>query len=148
MVEQSCPEQESDDDPEELFSLAIGLVPPWLVDHVTFTVEEKRMDLHINFPKDRPFACSVCGEECPVHDTHDRGSRKRLHILPRCFCVCISPKPRSKKIRAAPMGPTSLTRCAAGTYFLSPMPSPITSSVHVLKDLSTHLKNQEYNAAQ
>ena len=33
---------------EELFSLAIGLVPPWLVDHVTFTLEEKRLDLHIN----------------------------------------------------------------------------------------------------
>ena len=28
--------------PEDLFSLAIGLVPPWLVDHVTFTVEEGR----------------------------------------------------------------------------------------------------------
>lgn len=57
--------------PEELFSLALGLVPPWLVDHVTFTVEEKRLDLHINFPKGSRFACSVCGEECPVHDTRD-----------------------------------------------------------------------------
>ena len=57
--------------PEELFSLAIGLVPPWLVDHVTFTVEEKRLDLHINFPKGSRFACPVCGEGCPVHDTHD-----------------------------------------------------------------------------
>ena len=36
---------------EDLFSVAIGLVPPWLVDHVTFTVEEKRLDLHINFPQ-------------------------------------------------------------------------------------------------
>ena len=41
--------------PEELFSLALGLVPPWLVDHVTFTVEEKRLDLHINFPKGSRF---------------------------------------------------------------------------------------------
>ena len=57
--------------PEELFSLALGLVPPWLVDDVTFQVEEKRLDLHINFPKGSRFACSVCGEECPVHDTRD-----------------------------------------------------------------------------
>ena len=56
---------------EELFSLAIGLVPPWLVDHVTFTVEEKRLDLHINFPAGSRFACPVCGEECPVHDTRE-----------------------------------------------------------------------------
>ena len=57
--------------PEDLFSLALGLVPPWLVDHVTFTVEEKRLDLHINFPKGRRFACPVCGEACPVNDTRD-----------------------------------------------------------------------------
>ena len=57
--------------PEELFALAIGLVPPWLVEHVTFAVEEKRLDLHINFPKGSRFACPVCGEECPVHDTRD-----------------------------------------------------------------------------
>ncbi|MGC8733253.1 MAG: ISL3 family transposase [Halothiobacillaceae bacterium] len=56
---------------EELFSLAIGLVPPWLVDHVTFTLEEKRLDLHINFPAGSRFACPVCGEECPVHDTRE-----------------------------------------------------------------------------
>ena len=56
---------------EELFSLAIGLVPPWLVDHVTFTVEEKLLDLHINFPAGSRFACTVCGEECPVHDTRE-----------------------------------------------------------------------------
>ena len=56
---------------EDLFSLAIGLVPPWLVEHVTFAVEEKRLDLHINFPKGSRFACPVCGEECPVHDTRD-----------------------------------------------------------------------------
>ena len=36
---------------QELFSLALGLVPPGLVDDVTFQVEEKRLDLHINFPK-------------------------------------------------------------------------------------------------
>ncbi len=57
--------------PEELFSLAIGLVPPWLVDHVTFTVEEKWLDLHINFPAGSRFACPVCGQECPVHDTRE-----------------------------------------------------------------------------
>ncbi len=41
------------------------------MDHVTFTVEEKRLDLHINFPKGSRFACPVCGEACPVHDTRD-----------------------------------------------------------------------------
>ena len=57
--------------PEKLFSLALGLVPPWLVDHVTFTAEEKRLDLHINFPKGSRFACPVCGEACSLHDARD-----------------------------------------------------------------------------
>ncbi len=31
-------------DQEQLFSLALGLVPPWVVDDVTFKVEDKRLD--------------------------------------------------------------------------------------------------------
>ena len=47
---------------EKLFSRAIGLVPPRLEDHVTFMMEEKCLDLHINFPKGSRLACPVCGE--------------------------------------------------------------------------------------
>ena len=56
-------------DQEQLFSLALGLVPPWLVDGVTFSAREKRLDLHIDFPRGSRFPCQVCGRECPVHDT-------------------------------------------------------------------------------
>lgn len=56
---------------QELVSLALGLVPPWLVDDVTFTVEDKRLDLHINFPQGSRFACPVCGAECPLHDIRE-----------------------------------------------------------------------------
>ena len=46
---------------QELFSLAIGLVPPWMVDDVTFKIEEKRLDLHVTCPKGSHFSCPVCG---------------------------------------------------------------------------------------
>ena len=81
--------------PEELFSLALGLVPPWLVDHVAFTVQEKRLDLHINFPKGSRFACPVRGAECPVHDIQEKTWRHMdffqheayLHTrVPRVMC--------------------------------------------------------------
>lgn len=62
-------------DENQLFSLAIGSVPPWLADHMTFTVEEKRLDLHINFSAGSRFACPACGEECPVHDTGEHAWR-------------------------------------------------------------------------
>ncbi len=49
------------DQGNQLFTLALGLVPPWAVDDVRFTVEEKRLDLHVNFPKGSHFPCPVCG---------------------------------------------------------------------------------------
>ena len=59
-------------DEDKLFTLALGLVPPWMVDDVTFKLEEKRLELHINFPKGSRLACPVCGQECPVHDTQEK----------------------------------------------------------------------------
>ncbi len=81
---------------QELFSLALGLVPPWLVDDVAFKGEDKRPDLHINFPQGSRFACPVCGEECPVHDTREHTWRHMnffqhkayLHArVPRVKCL-------------------------------------------------------------
>jgi transposase len=59
-------------DQNQLFTLALGLVPPWMVDDVTFKVEEKRLDLHVTFPKGSRFSCPVCGAECPVHDVQEK----------------------------------------------------------------------------
>jgi transposase len=67
--------------PEELFSLELRLIPPWLVEHVTFTVEEKRLDLHINFPKGSRFACPVCGEVCPIRDTRDHTTWRHMDFF-------------------------------------------------------------------
>ena len=59
-------------DQGQLFTLALGLVPPWMVDDVRFTVEEKRLDLHVNFPKGSHFPCPICGQDSPVHDTQEK----------------------------------------------------------------------------
>ncbi len=45
------------------------MVPPWQPDRVTFSVEGKRLGLHIDSPRGSRFACPVCGQECPGHDT-------------------------------------------------------------------------------
>ena len=57
---------------QQLFTLALGLVPPWAVDDVWFTVEEKRLDLHVNFPRGSHFPCPICGQDCPVSDTQEK----------------------------------------------------------------------------
>ena len=60
------------DQGNQLFTLALGLVPPWMVDDVRFTAEEKRLDLHVNFPRGSQFPCPVCGQDCPVYDTQEK----------------------------------------------------------------------------
>lgn len=54
----------------DLFQLALGLVPPWLVKGVKFDADKKRLDLEIDFTRGGLFACSGCGKpDCPTHDT-------------------------------------------------------------------------------
>ena len=57
---------------QQLFTLALGLVPPWAVDDVRFMVEEKRLDLHVNFPRGSHFPWPICGQGFPVYDTLEK----------------------------------------------------------------------------
>ena len=49
----------------QLFTLALGLVPPWMVVDVNFKLEAKRLDLHIDFPKGIRFACPSVVRNAP-----------------------------------------------------------------------------------
>jgi transposase len=54
----------------DLFQLALGLIPPWLVKAANFDAERKRLDIEIDFATGGRFPCPECGKaECPVHDT-------------------------------------------------------------------------------
>jgi transposase len=53
----------------ELFQVALGLLPPWLVDHCTFTPEPGRLDIHLDFPRGSTFPCPLCAAPCKAYDT-------------------------------------------------------------------------------
>jgi transposase len=53
----------------ELFQAALGLLPPWLVDHCTFTVESGRLDIYLDFPRGSAFACPLCAASSKAYDT-------------------------------------------------------------------------------
>jgi hypothetical protein len=54
----------------DLFQLALGLVPPWMVVDAKFDADQKRLDIEIDFKTGGRFACPKCGKaDCPVHDT-------------------------------------------------------------------------------
>ena len=61
--------------PESLFSVALGIIPPWEVEGVSFSKENKRLDIKIGFRRGATFPCPVCGTDAPVHDTSEKSWR-------------------------------------------------------------------------
>ena len=53
----------------ELFQAALGLLPPWLVNRCTFTVESGRLDLYLDFPPGSAFPCPLCSAPSKAYDT-------------------------------------------------------------------------------
>ena len=54
----------------DLFQLALGLVPPWMVKACNFDAAKKRLDIEIDFARGGRFACPQCATpDCAVHDT-------------------------------------------------------------------------------
>jgi len=53
----------------ELFQAALGLLPPWLVDHCRFTVESGRLDIYLDFPRGSSFLCPLCAAPSKAYDT-------------------------------------------------------------------------------
>jgi transposase len=58
--------------PESLFGIALGIVPPWEVEGVDFPKETKRLDIKIGFQRGATFACPVCGKPAPAYDTSEK----------------------------------------------------------------------------
>lgn len=57
----------------ELFQMALGIVPPWMVESSTFDPEANRLDIYIDFTKGGRFTCYGCGrQDCKVYDTVDK----------------------------------------------------------------------------
>ena len=43
----------------DLFQMALGLVPPWLVQSSSFQPDEKRLEIRIDFPSGSRLPCPV-----------------------------------------------------------------------------------------
>lgn len=53
----------------ELFAAALGLQAPWYVSDIDFSLEKKRLDIHIDFERGSAFACPCCGVPAKAYDT-------------------------------------------------------------------------------
>ena len=78
---------------EELFRIALGLEKPWYIKTIDFKVEEKQLDLHIDFDSGSKFPCSSCGRSgCNVHDTIERTWRHLNFFQFKTYLHCRVPR--------------------------------------------------------
>ena len=60
----------------ELFQLALGLSSPWQVSSTEFNLEQKRLDIKIDFPRGSTFSCPECDQaELKAYDTVEKSWR-------------------------------------------------------------------------
>jgi transposase len=57
----------------DLFRMALGIEPPWLVKKSEFDAAAKRLDIHLDFARGSRFSCPECGvADCPAYDSEDK----------------------------------------------------------------------------
>jgi transposase len=78
---------------EDLFKLALNLQPPWCINSIDFDLEEKRLDIRIDFERGSRFPCPQCGNSgCDVHDTIDRTWRHLNFFQFKTYLHCRVPR--------------------------------------------------------
>jgi transposase len=89
----------------DLFRVALGIEPPWVVTKSAFDRAAKRLDLYLDFARGSRFACPQCGAVgCPAYDSEQKTWRHLnffqheayLHArVPRVTCKGCGIKPVS-----------------------------------------------------
>ena len=81
-------------DENQLFALALGLIPPWFIEKVSFDPEQKRLDLFLDFKRGSKFLCPECGsgEGCPVYDTTEKTWRHLDFFQHQAFLTARVPR--------------------------------------------------------
>ena len=82
-------------DPNTLFTMALGLSAPWEVKSLQFSMEDKRLDILVDFERGASFPCPECGKPAKAHDTEEKTWRHLDFFqhaayltarVPRCKC--------------------------------------------------------------
>ena len=80
----------------DLFQMALGVKPPWVVRKSEFDAAAKRLDIYLDFARGSRFECPQCGTaDCPAYDSEEKTWRHlnffqheaHLHArVPRVTC--------------------------------------------------------------
>ena len=111
----------------DLFGMALGIEPPWVVTKSEFDAAAKRLDIHLDFARGSRFACPECGAAgCPAYDSEEKTWR-HLNFFQHeaypglrrgrlCMRGCRGSPARgagSSRYRFAGRGRTAVLRCCS-----------------------------------
>ncbi len=79
--------------PTALFTLALGLQPPWTVTEIALQLDQNELHLTLDFPRGSRWACPQCARpDCPVHDTETRQWRHLNFFQYACYLQARQPR--------------------------------------------------------
>lgn len=82
----------------ELIQIALMLTPPWKVAECQFDVNQKRLDIQLDFARGSRFFCPSCGQaDCAVHDTEQKSWRHLNFFQHETYMSARVPRIRCKK---------------------------------------------------
>ncbi len=79
----------------QLFTLALGVVPPWKIVSVKFDLEAKRLDIRMDFPRGSKFLLggkSTDQKAYPVYDTTEKEWRHLNFFQHECYIKARTPR--------------------------------------------------------
>jgi len=57
---------------KELFAIALKISSHWKIKEIKFDINDRRLDIYMDFPRGDLFTCPKCGnEKCKAYDTRD-----------------------------------------------------------------------------
>lgn len=80
-------------DTNPLFTMALGLTPPWCVTETRFDAEAQRLDLRIAYSDSAKFPCPTCkAANCPVYDADEKRWRHMDFFQHQAFITARVPR--------------------------------------------------------
>lgn len=80
---------------EKIFEKALGVESPWYIETTGFDVNEKRLDIRINFTRGWRFPLEEGGPAYPVHDTEEKTWRHLNFFQHECYLHVRVPRVRT-----------------------------------------------------
>ena len=82
---------------KHLFEAALNITKPIYIDRIDLDSTIGELHIYIEFERGAKFACPVCGEICPVHDTTDKVWRHLNFFQYKCYIHMRTPSTKCGK---------------------------------------------------